>query len=248
LVNPLFLAEINADYQPGDTFTLLGDEAHHAIAVRRMRVGEHIQISNGLGRRLTGTISSVGKRELQIAVTSSVDESPSAMGLTLVQAIAKGDRDELAVQAATEIGVSSIIPWAADRSVAKWDEQKRERNQNRWQQIVDEAVKQSLQVWRPSVEPMLNSKQLAESFARFSKVLVLDPSSAVPLAESIPANLQGEKIALVVGPEGGISDAELVLFESAGAARVRLGSSVLRTSTASISVVSVLQARAQHWG
>jgi 16S rRNA (uracil1498-N3)-methyltransferase len=248
LVNPLFLAEINADYQPGDTFTLMGDEAHHAIAVRRMRVGEKIQISNGLGRRLTGTVSSVGKRELEIEVSSTVTENPAAMSLTLVQAIAKGDRDELAVQAATEIGVSSIIPWAADRSVAKWDEQKRERNQQRWQQIVDEAVKQSLQAWRPSVETMVNSKQLVDSFAEFSKVLVLDPTSAVPLAASIPANLQGEKIALVVGPEGGISNAELVLFESAGAARVRLGSSVLRTSTASISAVAVLQARAQLWG
>lgn len=226
----------------------MGDEAHHAIAVRRMRVGEKIQISNGLGRRLTGTVSSVGKRELEIEVSSTVTENPAAMSLTLVQAIAKGDRDELAVQAATEIGVSSIIPWAADRSVAKWDEQKRERNQQRWQQIVDEAVKQSLQAWRPSVETMVNSKQLVDSFAEFSKVLVLDPTSAVPLAASIPANLQGEKIALVVGPEGGISNAELVLFESAGAARVRLGSSVLRTSTASISAVAVLQARAQLWG
>jgi 16S rRNA (uracil1498-N3)-methyltransferase len=248
LVNPLFLTEINGDYQPGDTFTLMGDEAHHAIAVRRMRVGEKIQISNGLGRRLTGTVSSVGKRELEIEVSSTVTENPAAMSLTLVQAIAKGDRDELAVQAATEIGVSSIIPWAADRSVAKWDEQKRERNQQRWQQIVDEAVKQSLQAWRPSVETMVNSKQLVDSFAEFSKVLVLDPTSAVPLAASIPANLQGEKIALVVGPEGGINNAELVLFESAGAARVRLGSSVLRTSTASISAVAVLQARAQLWG
>ncbi|MEY4434982.1 MAG: hypothetical protein RIR16_1022 [Actinomycetota bacterium] len=226
----------------------MGDEAHHAIAVRRMRVGEKIQISNGLGRRLTGTVSSVGKRELEIEVSSTVTENPAAMSLTLVQAIAKGDRDELAVQAATEIGVSSIIPWAADRSVAKWDEQKRERNQQRWQQIVDEAVKQSLQAWRPSVETMVNSKQLVDSFAEFSKVLVLDPTSAVPLAASIPANLQGEKIALVVGPEGGINNAELVLFESAGAARVRLGSSVLRTSTASISAVAVLQARAQLWG
>jgi 16S rRNA (uracil1498-N3)-methyltransferase len=162
----------------------------------------------------------------------------------LVQALAKGDRDELAVQAATELGVDEIVPWQASRSVSRWDAAKSEKGRARWAAIVREAAKQAHRAWLPDVAAIVTTKQLA-SRAADSTVLVLEPTAETPLTSV--ALTGDEDIVLVVGPEGGIAADELAMLAEAGAVPVRLGDTVLRTSTAGPAALAVVSAALRRW-
>ena len=163
----------------------------------------------------------------------------------LVQALAKGDRDELAIQACTELGAYGVIPWQSDRSISIWKEDKKIKGQTRWQSIVTEAAKQSLRAFAPVVEAVQNSQELIARLAAFETVLVLDPEAKSSISQvSIPSS---GSVAIVVGPEGGISESELEAFALAGFSSVRLGSGVLRTSTAGMAAMAYLQAKLGDW-
>jgi 16S rRNA (uracil1498-N3)-methyltransferase len=181
-----------------------------------------------------------------VSVSQVTQEEKPEPALVLVQALAKGDRDELAIQAATELGAFAIVPWQAERSVSRWDGPKVAKGVERWQSIVAEAAKQALRAFTPQVSQPVSSKELAKMVSEYSAVLVLDPTAEHSLA-SAQLPKQGN-VAIVVGPEGGISQSELALMEAAGAVRVHLGESILRTSTAGVAAISVLQAKLGHWG
>ena len=228
---------------PGATVTLSGDEARHAVAVARVRVGERIAIGDGSGAVVHGAVTSTGPRELSLEADEVVVEEAPATRITLVQALAKGDRDELAVQAATEIGVDAIIPWAAARSVSRWEGPKAEKGRQRWATIVREAVKQSIRAWLPQVGVLATTGELASRLVD-ARILVLEPTARAALTDLRP---DGRDIALIVGPEGGITSAELERLVAAGAEPVRLGASVLRTSTAGPAAIAVLNAVLGRW-
>ena len=222
-----------------------GAEAKHAISVRRMRVGEGIQLANGDGLRVIGSVSRVDANALLVAIDEVIQEAVPQPSITLVQALAKGDRDEMAVQAGTELGISAVIPWQADRSVSRWEGAKIAKGVQRWQAIATEAAKQALRAFNPSVAEPVTSKQLANLVPDFTQVLVLDPTAEVGLAAiELPSN---GTIAIVVGPEGGITDGELAALEAKGAKRVHLGDSILRTSTAGMAAIAVIESRLGRW-
>ncbi len=238
MVEPLF---IKLDLQSptiGALITLDGDEAKHAVAVRRMRVGESIALTNARGLKVRGFVDAINGKTLALKVFEVTQQPEPKLQITLIQALAKGDRDELAIQAATELGVMRVIPWQAERSVSRWSPDKADKGQQRWQTICDEAAKQSLRSWHPRVESVMSSRQLPEVFGQFDRVLVLDPYAQSGLGSQVKAEAT---IALIVGPEGGIDESELNLFEKAGADRVHLGSSILRTSTAGIAAMAAIQ-------
>jgi 16S rRNA (uracil1498-N3)-methyltransferase len=144
----------------------------------------------------------------------------------------------MAIQAATELGATGIIPWQASRSISRWDGAKVAKGMLRWQQIVSEAAKQSLRAFTPEVVSIADTKQLGSILKDFDLVLVLDTTATKTLSETaIP---KAGKIAVVVGPEGGIEQSELDLLKAAGANLVSLGSNVLRTSTAGPAVIAAL--------
>ncbi len=238
MVEPMFWSEFSKEPSAGDQFELGGSEGKHAASVRRMRVGEAIQLTDGSGLRVRGVVSNVLPKSLEVAIESVNRESPGANRITLIQALAKGDRDELAIQAATELGAFSVIPWQAERSISRWDEAKSEKGQARWQVICDEAAKQSLRTHFPKVEYPIDTAGLAQGVKKFDQVLVLDPTAQLGIAAL--SAFEGS-IALVVGPEGGISPEELELLENAGARRVHLGESILRTSTAGVAAIAAIQ-------
>jgi len=243
MVEPLF--RFNEPLVPGQEVQLTGTEGHHAAAVRRMRVGEAIALTDGRGLKARGVVRAVAPKQLTVAVHSVETIESPVVSFTLVQAVAKGDRDELAIQAATELGAGKVVPWQADRSISKWDG-KEEKNRERWQQIVDEAAKQALRPWFPPVTQVQSSKSLAKQIAESAGTfLVLDPTSPISLNQ-VELSKSGE-VALIVGPEGGITEAELALFETAGAKRVHLGTGILRTSTAGMAAISVLAAKSGYW-
>jgi 16S rRNA (uracil1498-N3)-methyltransferase len=237
MVEPLFHKE-NLVAIVGSKIELDGPEGKHAVQVRRMRAGEAIQLSDGKGLRARGTVAEISGSSLIVIVEEVFTEEIPARQITLVQALAKGDRDELAIQAATELGVTAIIPWQAVRSISRWDGPKQAKGQVRWQQIVSEAAKQSLRAFTPSVSGIVDTKELGLKVQDFDLVLVLDTSATEQLAQiSIP---KIGKLAIVVGPEGGIDQGELALLEKAGAKLVSLGANVLRTSTAGPALIAAL--------
>ncbi|WP_296646381.1 16S rRNA (uracil(1498)-N(3))-methyltransferase [Rhodoluna sp.] len=243
MVEPLFKGNV-AGAVAGAEIALTGSEGKHAVAVRRMRVGEGIQLTDGLGKRVRGNVSAVEQNSLMIRVTDVIDESEPSAKLTLIQALAKGDRDELAVQAATELGAWQIIPWQAERSISRWDGPKISKGVDRWQVIVAEAAKQSLRVFEPNVQLPVSTKQICELVKDFDLILVLDPTAAAGLGSQ---DFSAQNIAIVVGPEGGISDHELQFLADAGARRVNLGAPILRTSTAGVAAISVILAKLGYW-
>jgi 16S rRNA (uracil1498-N3)-methyltransferase len=237
MVEPLFHKD-NLVAEVGSLVELDGSEGKHAVQVRRMRQGEAIQLSDGAGLRVRGTVAELFGSTLKLHVTEVLREELPARQITLVQALAKGDRDELAIQAATELGAMGIIPWQASRSISRWDGPKIAKGQARWQQIVSEAAKQSLRAYTPEVKNIVDTKELAGLVPSFDLVLVLDTSATATVAEAaIPSS---GTIALVVGPEGGIEQSELDALQAAGAKLVSLGANVLRTSTAGPALIAAL--------
>lgn len=237
MVEPLFHKD-NLVAEVGSLVQLDGPEGKHAVQVRRMRQGEAIQLSDGQGIRVRGIVAELSGSTLSLKVEEVIKEELPSRQITLVQALAKGDRDELAIQAATELGAMGIIPWQAARSISRWDGPKIAKGQARWQQIVSEAAKQSLRAYTPEVKNIADTKELAGLVSSFDVVLVLDTSATATIAETgIPSS---GSIAVVVGPEGGIEQGELDALKAAGAKLVSLGANVLRTSTAGPALIAAL--------
>jgi 16S rRNA (uracil1498-N3)-methyltransferase len=234
-----------ADAIVGGTATVTGPEAKHA-AVNRIRPGERVSVGNGAGLIVTGPVDAVSPAELVVAIEEVRQDEPARPELWLVQALAKGDRDELAVQAATELGVSGVVPWAAERSVVRWEGPKRAKGEERWRSIVREASKQSIRAFLPEVLPLATTADLTRLPGPGHTVLVLEPTATERLA-AISLQPDSGRLYLVVGPEGGIAPGELERLQAAGARPVRLGREVLRTSTAGPSALAVLSANSGRW-
>jgi 16S rRNA (uracil1498-N3)-methyltransferase len=245
MVEPLFKYEL--PMQLGKTVRLSGDEGHHASAVRRIRVGESIALTDGRQTHARGVVSAVEPKSLSIQIREVNQLQQSNPRFSLVQALAKGDRDELAVQAATELGASTILPWQSERSVSRWEGAKVAKSVARWQSISEEASKQSLRPLFARVQEPVSSKQLAVMIDQSPATwLILDPTAPVSISSIEPAS--SSEVFLVVGAEGGITASELQMFEKSGASRVHLGTGILRTSTAGMAALSFLAGKFGLWG
>ncbi|MFL6130300.1 MAG: 16S rRNA (uracil(1498)-N(3))-methyltransferase [Mycobacteriales bacterium] len=241
---PLFLVDALPDGSDGSTIVLGGAEGHHAAAVRRLRAGEAVRLADGTGRIADCVVVGPADGGLRLAVTAVRRLSPPAPRFVLVQALAKGERGELAVELATELGVDEVLPWAAARSVTRWDGARGERSLARWRSTAREAAKQSRRPWVPVVGELHTTGQVLARLAP-GTALVLHEAAEEPLtAVELPA---AGDLVLVVGPEGGLDPTELAAFTAAGARAVRLGGPVLRTSTAGAAALAVLSARTGRW-
>lgn len=245
---PVFLVgpESLANAESGARLTLEGAEGRHAVAVRRLRVGEEIVLSDGAGSGVLGRVAEVGGRDrLEVAVVERCGEPEPAPSVTVVQALPKGDRGELAVSTMTETGVDAVVPWAAARCVTQWRGERGARSLARWRGAAREAAKQARRLRVPEVAEPLDSAGVARLLAGASFAAVLHEAATLPLAT---AELPAEgRLVLVVGPEGGITEAELTAFADAGATPYRLGPTVLRTSTAGPAATALLLTRTGRW-
>jgi 16S rRNA (uracil1498-N3)-methyltransferase len=242
---PVHLVDALDGVAPGSVVEVTGDEAHHAVAVRRLREGEQVVLTDGLGTSVTGTVASTGKRVFEVSVASVTTDPRPEPAITVVQALPKGDRGELAVEVLTEVGVDRIVPWAAARSVAVWKGERAAKSHAKWQATAREAAKQSRRSWLPTVTPLATTADLAALVAEADLAVVLHEDATAPLsAVDVPTS---GRIVVVVGPEGGIALEELSALAEAGARSVRLGAEVLRTSTAGVVAVAALLARTDRW-
>jgi 16S rRNA (uracil1498-N3)-methyltransferase len=229
----------------GSSVTVEGDEAHHAVAVRRLRVGESVVLTDGLGTSVTGHVASTGKRVFEVTVDSVAVAPAPDPAFVVVQAIPKGDRGELAVEMLTEIGVAEIVPWAASRSVAVWKGERASKSLSRWRSTAREAAKQARRSWFPEVVEMASTADVVDLVAAADLTVVLHEEASAPLSSaSVPAS---GRVVVVVGPEGGLTGDEVAALTAAGAHAVRLGAEVLRTSTAGVAAVSAMLAQTPRW-
>ncbi|MFG2137418.1 16S rRNA (uracil(1498)-N(3))-methyltransferase [Streptomyces sp. NPDC048650] len=243
---PVFLVDSMADVRAGGSLTLDGPEGRHAVSVRRLRVGEDIVLTDGAGSGAEGTVAAVeGKDRLTVTVTDVRTEAPPTPTLTVVQALPKGDRGELAVETMTETGVDAVVPWQAARCITQWKGERAAKSLAKWRATAREAGKQSRRLTFPRVADPLTTQQVAALLADAAFAAVLHEEGSAPLAT---AELPTEgSIVLVVGPEGGVSPEELAAFAEAGARPYRLGATVLRTSTAGTAATALLLGRTGRW-
>ena len=243
----LFYVDVIPD--PGSTAVVDGDEGFHAATVRRIRPGESLVLSDGAGTVADCVVISVDKRSLTARIEQRRDALPPRPRVTVVQAIPKSERSELAIELATEAGADDFIAWQAQRCVARWDGDRGEKGLRRWRAVARSAARQSRRAWIPDVSGPLSTdalcRYLAEQTATGAAALVLHESADVPIAEETVA--QANSIILVVGPEGGISDPEIAALMGAGAVTVRLGPTVLRTSTAAAVALGALGVITPRW-
>jgi 16S rRNA (uracil1498-N3)-methyltransferase len=242
---PLFRAPLfRLDPLPdGDRLRLEGDEGRHAARVRRLRPGEDVVLTDGRGRLVRGVVEAVERESLEVAVAHREFVSAPTPRLVVVQALVKGERSELAVELLTEIGVDEIVPWEAERCVARWSGEKSAR---RWSAAAEAAAKQSRRVHWPVVGEPADRAAVVERISRASAAVVLSEDATTPLT-SLTSVTDAEEVVLVVGPEGGIAPDELRAFQDAGATSRLLGPTVLRASTAGAAAAAVLLEATGRW-
>lgn len=238
---------------PGASFELDGPEGKHAL-VKRMEVGESIDLGDGTGRRAVGTVHSLTDRGVIVHVEQLREEHTSPR-IYLVQALAKDGRDLLAIETATELGVYGVLPWSADRSIVRWKGERAAKAHTKWQNTVTAAAKQSRRALIPEVYDLYSTTDLVELIEEVtgqgSAVFILHEQATERLSAQA-AKLAGgenlpEEIYLLVGPEGGISDREVQLFTDAGAHLALLGDEVLRSSTAGSAAMCTLNVVLGRW-
>jgi len=232
----------------GSVVVLDGPEGRHAVSVKRLRPGEDVVLTDGRGHWAAGVVEATeGKDRLIVGGLDGVHEEPApAPRITVVQALPKGDRQELAVETMTEVGVDAIVPWSASRCITQWKGERGLKALGKWRATAREAGKQSRRVRFPEVADAATTQQVAALLAEADFAAVLHETGEQPLATAdLPA--EGE-IVLVVGPEGGVSPEELELFAEAGAKPYVLGPTVLRTSTAGVAAAALLLGRTGRWG
>jgi 16S rRNA (uracil1498-N3)-methyltransferase len=208
-------------------------------------MGEAVDVVDGRGTRASCTVAVVGRDVVELDVVRRTTEAQPAPRVVLVQAIAKRDRGELAVELATEVGVDEIVPWSAARCVVLWDGDRGAKALARWRSTAREAAKQSRRSWLPTVRDPHTTEEVLGVVRAAALTLVLHEAATQPLAGLVLPDV-GD-VVLVVGPEGGLTEAEVRGFEAAGASTVRLGSSVLRTSTAGAAAAAVVSAATSRW-
>lgn len=237
---PLFRVPASLVGQP--LVTLDGPEGHHAADVRRLRVGERLSLTDGHGAHGAATVTAVRKGGLDAEVAAWSTSSRPAPRLVVAQALAKGGRDEDAVEAMTEVGVDEVIAWQASRSVAKWTD----RTGARWLSTSEAAARQSRRTWWPAVAGPLSTPDLVACVQDVDVAVVMHEAATTPLPAVDVAG--ANEVLVVVGPEGGIADDELDALTGAGAVSAQVGGTVLRSSTAGVVALAVIAARTRWTG
>ena len=236
---------IDQPLQAGQDIALSEAAANHAVRVLRLREGDAVTLFNGDGHDYSGQIS-LGKREARVQITRAeavTNESPLA--ITLVQAIARGEKMDLILQKATELGVVRILPVTSDRTEVRLDEDRADKRILHWQRVLESACEQCGRAQVPQVESPLTLERAARLLAEDTDTkLVLHPDGGRPLSQ-IEC---GEAATIAIGPEGGFSDRDLAVLDQAGFRRITLGPRILRTETAGLAAIAALQTRFGDFG
>ena len=226
----------------GQRQVLENEEAHHAIKVLRLNTGEVIKISDGVGNWVSGPIVEIAKKELFISITERGEIQAAKPELVLVQAITKSDRNKEMLELAVEAGVDRIIPWQSERSISKWQSD----SEQKWQVGIKQSCKQARQVKLPQLMQVMSTSEVIKSIGEGGFGIVFHEESSTKFSDLTIPNSQSI-VYLVIGPEGGISEQELLSFQNNGSRVVRLGDTVLRSAHAGFAALSAVQTKLGRW-
>jgi len=242
---PVYVQEFPTPPTVGEVIELTGDEGRHAVSVKRTSVGEQIELVDGHGTRAVITVTGVsGKDRLTGVVDCAANEPASRPTVTVIQALPKAARSELTVDLLTQAGADVIVPWQAGRSVAKWGK-KQDKGLAKWRAAARAAAKQSRRSRIPEITPVADQAAVAALIQAAPLALMLHEDATGKITDQSVA--QVDSVVLIIGPEGGISPAELDAFTTAGAHPVRLGPEVLRTASAGMVALAALGAVTDRW-
>lgn len=221
-----------------------GAPAHYLVRVLRLAVGDPVTLFNGDGGDYAGELCAVARDRATVRVGDvRVPARESPLKIILVQAVSRGERMDYTLQKATELGVSCIQPLTSQRVEVRLDQNKQAKRLAHWQGVVISACEQSGRAVVPEVKPLLSLQQWLRTWnekpGADGPCLVLDPGATTRLSK-VP--LETSCVSLLIGPEGGFSDAELAQVKAAGLTPASLGPRVLRTETAGPAAIAVLQA------
>ena len=226
----------------GQRQVLENEEAHHAIKVLRLNTGEVIKISDGVGNWVSGPIVEIAKKELFISITERGEIQAAKPELVLVQAITKSDRNKEMLELAVEAGVDRIIPWQSERSISKWQSD----SEQKWQVGIKQSCKQARQVKLPQLMQVMSTTEVIKSISEGGFGIVFHEEASTKFSDLTIPNSQSS-VYLVIGPEGGISEQELLSFQNIGSKVVRLGDTVLRSAHAGFAALSAVQTKLGRW-
>lgn len=230
--------------ESSQSIEVAGDEAHHAIKVLRIKLGEEILVSDGAGNWIRAVVENIEKKTFMAKVLERGFQEEKSPRLIVVQGLPKSDRVKDAIEILVESGVDLIIPWQADRSISKWQKD----SLDKWQSAAVAATKQSRRFRKPEIVDGLSLSQLLEIESENSAFLVMHESATTKLSEVVTSKFAGmSEIIIVIGPEGGISDSELAVLEGIGAHIVGLGPEVFRSAHAGGAALSAVSALIGRW-
>jgi 16S rRNA (uracil1498-N3)-methyltransferase len=227
---------------PSQTLTLTGDAGKHAAAALRLRVGEQVKFTDGVGNVAIGTVAElISKSEISFSLSKHEFVSKPTPTISVLQALPKGDKSVEAVELMVEVGVDEIYPWQAQRSVAHWDAKKQISAVAKWQVTADAAAAQARRVWFPRVHELVTNIDSLQG--KFDQIIVFHEESSPPVPAKIAHN-----VLIVIGPEGSITDQERAKLKELGAVEARMGESILRSRHAGIAAAAAVLSRTARWG
>ena len=242
---PVYVQEFPTPPTVGEVIELTGDEGRHAVSVKRTSVGEQIELVDGHGTRAVITVTGVSGKDRLVGVVDCVASEPAPRPtVTVVQALPKAARSELTVDLLTQAGADVIVPWQAGRSVANWGK-KQDKGLAKWRAAARAAAKQSRRSRIPEITPVADQAAVVALIQAAPLALMLHEDATGKITDQPVA--QVDSVVLIIGPEGGISPAELDAFTTAGAHLVRLGPEVLRTASAGMVALAALGAVTDRW-
>ncbi|WP_100372239.1 16S rRNA (uracil(1498)-N(3))-methyltransferase [Bacillus sp. FJAT-45037] len=237
---------VNKDQMLQATVTVTGDDVKHIARVMRMQAGDEIICSNNAGRTVRASIQHVTETLVTCDIVEELEpKTELPIRVTVAQGLPKGDKLELLAQKGTELGVNHIQPFAASRSIVKWEAKKAKKKVERLEKIAKEAAEQSYREKIPSVAESISFAQLVQQVKNYTHTVVAYEESAKSGEASALSNVlntvkEGDSLLVIVGPEGGLSETEATELTAAGAVLCGLGPRIIRTETAPLYVLAAI--------
>jgi 16S rRNA (uracil1498-N3)-methyltransferase len=230
-----------------DLLEVRGDLFRHLATVLRLKIDTHITLTDGHGVECTGIIRSIGRESLTMALAErrSSRLCDSGPRITLYQGLPKGDKMELILQKCTELGIAEVVPFAAERSVTRIPADREVERVRRWRRIAEEAARQANRITVPTVRLAGTMAEAVREGKHSLKLLLWEDEQGMILKRALAGHPNPNGIAVIVGPEGGITPGEAALARSSGFIPASLGNRILRTETAGIAITAILQ---YHYG
>jgi 16S rRNA (uracil1498-N3)-methyltransferase len=231
----------------GDYAVITGELYRHMARVLRLKEGSEVQLTDDAGRRLCGCIEEVGAKSLTVRITGTeaVPEEQERLKVTLYQGLPKGEKLDLILQKCTELGVSEVVTFDAERSIVKLSGERSAAKLGRYEKIVQEAARQSGRPSAPKVAIGGKLGAVLKDAGQTAKLLLWEDEQTVRLRETLDSFDNPDSVAIVIGPEGGLSAEEVEQAIAAGFTPVSLGRRILRTETAGLAALAILQF---YWG